>query len=198
MSDDDRGFTLLEVLAALVVLGLLTATITQGIRFGLRARDMASRIASDTARFETTSRVLRNLIARASPGDSSGREAVFTGTPHTLLFVTKLPEGFGSAAKSEAEISLGVDGGHSLVLRWRPHYRRWIVEQPAPATEQLLNGVQRLDLLFWRAEPGAGWVSDWSSPDPPRLVRFRILFPAGDIRHWPDIVAAPMRQFPAP
>ena len=38
-----RGFTLLEMLAVLAVLGLLLAGLSQGIRFGLRAWDMQAR-----------------------------------------------------------------------------------------------------------------------------------------------------------
>ena len=31
------------------------------------------------------------------------------------------------------------------------------------------------------------------SNDMPALIRFRIVFPSGDPRRWPDVVVAPMR-----
>lgn len=191
------GFTLLELLVTLVVLGLLMATLTRGIRLGLRSRDVEARIAAGASQLETTSRVLRTLISRAQPGDPYAADAAFTGTPHAVSFVTTLPEGFGAAAAREADVSLGVDPGRHLVLRWRPHYRRWIVPPPPPSQVALLDGVERLELGFW--QPGTGtaagsWVAALEAAEPPKLVRVRVVFPEGDPRHWPDIVAAPMQE----
>jgi general secretion pathway protein J len=200
-SADAAGFTLLEILVALVVLGLLIATVTQGIRVGLLAGERVTRWQSDTADLETTTRVLRRLIADLLPAPPSGQDTAFVGTPHAASFVTILPDGFAAAPTREADVSLGVDGGRHLVLRWRPHYRRWIVPPPVPATKALLNGVARLDLSFWQPGQGAGggvWASNWSAPDPPPLVKFRVVFPPGDARHWPDIIAAPMQATPNP
>ncbi len=195
------GFTLLELLVMLVVLGFLLATLTQGIRMGLRSQQTVARIQVGTAELETTARVLRRLIARASPGDPAALEGAFVGTPHAASFVTTLPDGFGALATSEAEVSLGVADSHHLELRWRPHYRRWIDTPPPPRAMPLLDGVERLDLSFWQPGPGPGpgsWVQAWNSRDMPGLVRVRVIFPAGDGRHWPDIVVAPMRELPRP
>jgi prepilin-type N-terminal cleavage/methylation domain-containing protein len=41
------GFTLLEVLAALAVLGLVIALLSQGVRFGLQASRHGNRLAAD-------------------------------------------------------------------------------------------------------------------------------------------------------
>jgi general secretion pathway protein J len=191
------GFTLLELLVTLVVLGLLMATLTRGIRLGLRARDVEARITAGDSQLETTSRVLRTLISRAEPGDPYAPDAAFTGTPHAVSFVTTLPEGFGAAGAREADVSLGVEPGRHLVLRWRPHYRRWIVPPPPPSAVTLVDGVERVDLGFW--QPGANaaagsWVAALEAAEPPKLVRVRVVFPAGDPRRWPDIVAAPVQE----
>lgn len=196
LRDAEGGFTLLELLVTLVLLGLLMATLSQTIQFGRAARQLQGRIDGGTADLETTARVLRRLIAQACPGDPSISESGFNGTPHAASFVTILPDGRGATSTHEADVSLGIAPGHHLVLRWRPHYRRWILTPPPLSTEVLLDGVERLDLGFWRPEPGSGsgaWVSDWSAPDPPELVRLRLVFPDGDARRWPDIIAAPLR-----
>jgi general secretion pathway protein J len=189
------GFTLLELLVTLVVLGLLLTTLSQGVRFGLRAQQIEGGIAAGATDLEATSRVLRRLLAQAVPGDPSGQGATFTGTAHAVAFTTRLPDGYGAIATRQADVSLLVADGHHLALRWLPHYRRWIAQPPPPATRSLLDGVDRLDVAFW---DGASWTAAWSAPDPPRLVRLRVVFAAGDSRHWPDIIAAPMQAFPRP
>ena len=197
----ENGFTLLELLVMLVVLGLLMATLTQGVRLGMQSKAIELRMQAGTTDLEATARLLRELIAKASPGDPAALEGVFLGTPHAASFITILPDGFGAIATHEAEVSLGVGAGHRLEFRWRPHYRRWITTPPPPRALALVDGVERLDLSFWRAGSGSapgGWVSAWAGRELPGLVRLRVVFPDGDQRHWPDIVAAPMRELPRP
>jgi general secretion pathway protein J len=200
---DQAGFTLLELLVTLVVLGLLLATLSQGVRFGLQAQQIETGIVTGANDLEATVRVLRRLLAQAVPGDPSSQGQipngpVFTGTAHAVSFTTRLPDGVGAIATREADVSLLVAAGHHLALRWRPHYQRWIGQQPAPAMQTLLDGVDHLDVAFWQvtSSGGGSWISAWSAPDPPRLVRLRVVFSAGDPRHWPDIIAAPMQAFP--
>jgi general secretion pathway protein J len=194
---DQSGFTLLELLVTLVVLGLLLATLSQGVCFGLRAQQIEGRIVTGANDLEATARVLRRLLAQALSGDPSGQDTVFAGTAHVMSFTTRLPDGYGAMATRQADVSLLVADGHHLELRWRPHYRRWIAPPPPPATQSLLDDVDRLDVAYWRATPNGGsWTFTWSAPEPPRLVRLRVVFSTGDPRHWPDIIAAPMQAFP--
>jgi general secretion pathway protein J len=193
------GFTLLELLVMLTVAGLLMVTITQGLRLGSRARAVAARLQTNHAELEATARVVRQLIAHASPGDPSSRAPPFFGAPHAASFITTLPSGFGASASGEAEVSLEVGPGNRLELRWRPHYRRWIAAAPPLISALLLDGVDHLDLAFWQPTPGSTggfWASAWSAPDPPALVRVRVVFPPGDGRRWPDIIAAQVRERP--
>ncbi len=109
----ERGFTLLELLVMLVVLGLLMVSLAQGTRLGLRARQIDTGMQTGAAELETTARVMRQLIARAEPSDPTGQEAAFVGTEHAASFVTTLPAGFAAATTSEADVSLGVGAGAS-------------------------------------------------------------------------------------
>ncbi len=194
------GFTLLETLVALVVLGLLMVTLTQGVRVGLQAWTMQGRINEDDIGIETTDRMLRALISRASPGETVSPQAPFIGTAHTLSFVTSLPDNFGAVATREADVTLLVADGR-LELRWRPHYRRWIVTPPAPVSSVVLDGVARIDIAYW--QPGGGpnagtWLSAWTGRYVPPLVRVHVVFAADDARRWPDILVAPMQQRGSP
>ncbi|HUB10525.1 MAG TPA: prepilin-type N-terminal cleavage/methylation domain-containing protein [Acetobacteraceae bacterium] len=198
---DQDGFTLLEVLVTLVVLGLLTVTLMQGVRVGLQAWALADRLDQPASGLETTDRTLRHLFELASPGEIRSRQPPLTGTGHALSFVTMLPQGFGARMTDMADVELRVASGHRLVLLWRPHYRRWIVAPPPPSAVTLLDGVERLDVAYWQPPSGpqhGGWMTAWTARELPPLVRLHITFLSGSKRNWPDIVVAPMRELPSP
>src|SRR5215813_3519837 len=63
-----RGFTLLEVLVGLSLLGLLITGLVKGTQLGLAAFDQQSRQVERHADLDTVHRGLRQLIAQARPG----------------------------------------------------------------------------------------------------------------------------------
>jgi general secretion pathway protein J len=192
-----QGFTLLELLVTLVVLGLLMVALTEGLRVGLRAWAFESRIGGRATGLETTDRTLRQLIGQAALGELHSQDDAFTGAPHTLSFATTLAQGLGAAFTHQAEVTLLVTAEHRLVLLWRPHYRRWIVQPPPRSAVVLLDGVEQLDLGFWQPAPPpqqGRWLTAWTAPTLPPLVRLRITFLPGDPRRWPDLVIATMQQ----
>jgi len=196
MTDDRRqpdGFTLLEILVALTVLGFLLIGLAQGLHFGLLAWGTEVRLTSGNDGFAILDDMVRHVIEGANPGDDLD-PAPFVGTRDQLDCITALPDAVGPTGNRHMQVTLLVDANHRLVLRWLPyvHARRL---RPLPATEtELLRGVSRIELAFWR--PGSGWISAWRSPDLPTMVRVRLHFPEGDARHWPDIVAAPALDWP--
>jgi general secretion pathway protein J len=189
-----NGFTLLELLVALAVFGLLLAGLAQGTQYGLRAWQSQMRIAGRSEDLDAVERALRQMIAMMDPGDSLA-PPLFDGSRDGMEFVTVLPDAAAGLPVRRIEAGLVVDSSHRLVLRWRPwlHAVR-LRPGPPPLETELLRGVQGLELAFWR--PGAGWLGAWRNQDLPALIRIRVLFPPGDPRHWPDIVAAPALQRP--
>lgn len=183
------GFTLLEILVALVVLGFLLAGLAQGTRFGLRAWDMQGRMVDARGELDAVDRTLRGLIAQANPG-SSEVPTPLTGTARAIVFTSDLPQ---ALAGQRADMSLTVDGAHRLLLRWTPHrHVRQLGPPPTPQQTELLRGVARLEIGYWAAGGVGGWAAAWSATALPALVRIRIVFEDGDPRHWPDIVAGTM------
>ncbi|HEY2226284.1 MAG TPA: prepilin-type N-terminal cleavage/methylation domain-containing protein [Xanthobacteraceae bacterium] len=189
-----RGFTLLEVLVALTVLGFVFAGLAQGVQFGLLAGATEARLTGGNDDFDVVDNALRHLVEAAYPGDD-GEPAPFAAAGDRLDWVTSLPDAVGATAGRHMQATLLVDAGHRLVLRWRPFARaRSLRAPPAPIETELLRGVARMELAFWR--PGGGWVSAWRARDLPTLVRVRLQFPRGDARQWPAIVAAPRLDRP--
>ena len=189
-----NGFTLLELLVALTVLGFLLVGLAQGVHFGLLAWRTGVRLTNSNDDFNTLDSTLRHLIEGADPGDDLDA-APFVASSDRLDCITALPSVGDPTGSRRMRATLLVDAGHRLILRWLPYLHAKRVGPPPPVTDtELLRGVARIELAFWR--PGGGWVSAWRVPNLPTLVRIRLRFPAGDARHWPDIVAAPLLDPP--
>jgi general secretion pathway protein J len=189
----EAGFTLLELLVALSVLGFLVLGLAQGVRFGLTAWDAQARLAGAHADLDVVDRALRRMVAQIVPTDEADVPAI-RGTADGFECVTELPAA-ATLPSRRVVAALGVDRSRRLVLRWVPHlHARRLGPPPAPQETELLRGVERLDLAYWSAADGGVWLPVWNRTEAPDLVRIRFVFPRGDRRHWPDIIAAPMRE----
>lgn len=191
-NDAEAGFTLLEIIVALVVLGVLLATLSQGVHFGFLAWGRQDQSLRTGEALQATDRTLRRLVEQADPG--TGRSgAMLAGRAHAMAFTSTLPIGH-DGAPSEADISLAVDHDGRLVLSWLPHlHARRLQGAPPPHVSVLLDHVDGLELSYWSDSTGQ-WSRGWRENTLPDLVRIRITFPEHDPRHWPDIVAAPVRE----
>ena len=191
-----RGFTLLEILVTLVVLGLLLAGLSQGVRFSLTALGSQTRTLDTRADADAVERILRRMIEQADPG-SATVPAQMSGTARTVTFVTNLSAAARTDRPVQAEVALAVDPTHRLVLRWRAwlHAPR-LTPAPPPAEDTLLAGVDHLEIAYWGPDDAGSrtWRDRWSGANLPDLIRIRLIFPTDDARHWPPIVAAPKRQ----
>jgi general secretion pathway protein J len=180
------GFTLLEIMTALLVLGLTVTLLAHGLDFALGFWQRQTQTLTTHGELEPVDRALRRLIERMDPGDP-GWPPLFEGRAHTLLFATELPQ----VPAGEAEVTLGVDREHRLVLHWRSRLARPAMQH----STVLLEGVERLDIAYWQPET-ATWLDGWRLHSLPALVRLRVVFPSDDPRHWPDLVSGPMRARP--
>lgn len=190
-SDSSDGFTLLEVLVALVVMGFLLVGLSQGTRFGLRAWDIQARMIDEHGELDAVDRALRRLIQQLDPGTPT-TGSTLAGTARQIVFTSDLPMA-AVAATRRADMILAVDAAHRLMLRWTPHMHAVrIGPPPALQDAELLRGVDRLEIGYWRRDGVGGWLSRWSDRELPALIRIRIVFVEGDARTSPDIVAAPM------
>jgi general secretion pathway protein J len=195
----ETGFTLLEMLVVLVVLGLLVVGLTQGVRAGLTMWDAQTRRVGETSELDAAARILRILLtgipANPSGGinpGAAGTTTEFEGRPDSLAFIGDLPNGLGSTRRADIKIELL---GERLMLSWTPRrHELSSAPPPKPVETELMRGVERLDLAYWGLPaPGqpAGWQAQWDGPGLPELIRLRLGFAKGDRRRWPDLIAAP-------
>lgn len=191
------GFTLLEMIVVITVLGFLMVGLTRGVRTGVALWEAQSRRVGETAELDAAARVLRSLLSgitspSAGVGLSATAGADLKGSSSSLAFVGDLPTGLGTTQR--ADITLQLNGGR-LVLRWAPHRHELSTAPAPPATEtELVSKVERLDLAYWGTSPSGqerGWQSQWDGPAPPELIRVRVVLGDNDRRRFPDLIAAP-------
>jgi prepilin-type N-terminal cleavage/methylation domain-containing protein len=178
------GFSLLETIVVLAVVGLLIAGLAEGARAGLRAWSTETRM-SRTLEDDAPVRVLRGLIARTDTGDLTD-PLPFVATPHTLAFATSLPVVPPGLETRDVAVEIAREG-QALVLRYEPRLPSPL-HPPAWRREVLATGVASLDIAVWRE----GWHDRFAADGMPDLVRIRIIPDPGG-RAIPDIVAHPFR-----
>jgi general secretion pathway protein J len=192
------GFTLLEMLVVVTVLGFLMIGLIHGVRTGLALWQAQSGRIGETAELDAVARILRSLLSGIAPPPSSGATAgaagasQLKGTAASLTFVGDLPTGLGTTQR--AGITLELSQGR-LVLLWSPHRHELSTgPAPEPTKTELLGNIERLDLAYWGTAPSGqetGWQSEWDGPTIPELIRVRLVFGENDRRRFPDLIAAP-------
>ena len=199
------GFTLLEILVAVTVLGLLVIGLTQGVRIGVSLWNAESRRSGEIAELDATARTLRNALTfipiSAAAASASGPVAIgFKGEPDLINFIGDLPTGLGGAQR--ADITIHREGA-SVMIAWAPHFHQAPETPAAPGprlTEtELIRGVDALQFSYWGADSPTSppaWRTQWDGPTIPELIRIRLGFAKGDLRHWPDLIVAPSLSNP--
>jgi general secretion pathway protein J len=182
MTQRNAGYTLLEMLVALVVFGLVMAGLAQGFRFGLTAWSAGARNITRPETMAAVDAALVRMIAQALPGSMTGYEG-------GISFTTRLPKGAGLDGLADVAILLAPNG--DLVLRYTPHPPGIPFNPPpSPRVERLVHGVAGLSIAYFVPHTGGvpAWSSSWSGDGLPLLVRIHCRF-AGN-RSWPDLVVA--------
>ena len=192
----EGGFTLVELLVAITLLGLLSLVLVGGLRFGARAWE----------KVETDSRELQDLmIARdflsarlerglplAPSGDGSGEQPVFQGSERSLRFLTDMPGRLGARGLQRVALDLRRhEDGADLLLRWGPT----TPGGEAAGSRALLRDIASMRFAYYDAgsdDREGGWLDRWEDSDRlPALVRIAVSFPEGDGRAWPPLLVAP-------
>jgi general secretion pathway protein J len=185
------GFTLLEVLVALVVFGFLIAGLSQTTRFGLTAWRTEGRLADTNIDIEATDRIIRLLVRNLAPSDDPSAPSI-AGGARTLTGISRMPIPSAGLREMPVEVGLAVSGNR-LILRWCPYQHvQPLGQQARPQEATLVDGVERISIDYWLKDKG--WSGTWQQPDLPSLIRVRVQL-LGQ-KPWPDIVAAPMLSVP--
>ncbi|HCK80860.1 MAG TPA: prepilin-type N-terminal cleavage/methylation domain-containing protein [Candidatus Competibacter sp.] len=192
--EGQAGFTLLELVVAITLLGLLLVVLYSGLRLGLNGTDSGERRAEATNRLRLVQEFLRRQLVQSMTvrtNDQQGnRVVVFSGQADGIEFVAPLLTQLGQGGLYR--IRLGASDGR-LWMRWRLYRAD---EGPAGGQERetvLLDGVTGVEWGYFGPERDDDqqpprWRADWSNTERrPLLVRLNLTRPG---EPWPDLVVA--------
>jgi general secretion pathway protein J len=198
------GFTLLELLVGLTLLGVLMILIYSALNIGLRAWDTGDARAAEASHQRIVQTFLRREMEQIFPvrwrGIAESRIA-FDGAKTELRFVTSL--NLGASAKDGglqwAHLYVADDGDstqqrRALFLKrdvFDLHAKDWTSLDDAKPT-RLISGIKELELSYFGAEndiTDPKWTDEWTNPlRMPLLVKIVVKTDNG--RDVPELVVS--------
>jgi len=179
-SMSQKGFTLLEILVVLSLLGLLMGLIGTALVGANRASAKAGRFATRLDEVRAAQAFLRRSIGQALPlteGDAAAKPERFIGHRQSMSFYAPLPDSVGggiyrqrlSLERQRLRVDLARLDGAALHRLGEP--------------QLLLSGVEALAFSYRGLAPlgkDSGWLSEWPWPERlPRTVRIKARLAGG-------------------
>lgn len=193
------GFTLVELVVALVLLGAMMSLLYSGITFALRSWDAGDVNGRRTADRRIGENFLRRELTETFPlrwKDVAQVRFAFEGADHALRFVSSRPAGIAQGGLALVGIGVEDDPAHrgasNLVMRRvfaDPDTEDFTpLEQAKPSI--LVEDVASVEFSYFGAESDFAephWMAKWIYPARmPEVVRVRMK--ASDGTPLPDVV----------
>lgn len=194
-----RGFTLLELLIGMTLVGFILTLLFAGLNLGTRSWEAGEQRIATSSRQAVVVDFIRRTLEQAYPlrwRVEDEEHLAFAGEAESLRFVGPVPMHGGALVNQVLVLDL-VDGetGRNLVMRWRIPDPREPGFEAAETGEPkvLIKGIERLTFSYYGTESDAeapAWHDRWLEQKmPPDLIRLQLVMENGEL--WPDIVAAP-------
>lgn len=197
------GFTLLELLVAMTLLGLLTTALFGGLRLGTRVWEASDRTFNDESSVLTIQRFLRNRLEQTFPArhrdDDGSGPIVFSGDRTALRFTSTMPDSLGPGPFI-MELSLqhgpNQEATHDLTLRWRTIGTDEDDIAGAADKRVLVGELATIGFAYFGAKDDPrslpAWHSTWQDQERlPDLIRLEIRPGEGASTEWPPLIVSP-------
>ena len=196
----EAGFTIVELLVSLAILGMMAGLLASGIGLSGRLSAASTEARSGADAVANTQLLLHQRITQLLPlqrltssdptieMNGNRGEFRFAGAPagqaqpdSTVYYRLLLKPTGELTLLTASDLDDRINLQDASLVGWTPH--------------TLLRDVSTLDITYFGADRLFGpphWQSVWNNrPQPPDLVRIRVEFAAGDRRVWPDLVVRP-------
>ncbi len=199
-----RGFTLLELLISLTLLGLILVLLFGGLRLSIRSWDSVQKKVDNLNSVRSVEGFLRREMEQIYPyrwKAAPARRFAFVGERHKVNFVAPMPSRIGGGGLYAIALELEQTGsGRRLTWKYVPvDPQMQDFSSLDPAKEMVLAGTELIAVddiwlsYFGRETESSAprWVDRWDSTvTMPQLIRIQVRFADGS--EWPDFVVAPM------
>jgi len=197
-----RGFTLIEMLVGLTLLGLMTLALFSALRIGLDSWDRSEVKALQVVDLRIVEGVMRREVAKAFPlrvGTAADNKIAFEGDTGRVRFVGALPANLTPGGLSLISIESGQ--GEDIPGKSAPTRQLVLkhiqisndtkdfseIDGADAGTTVLLTGLGEIEFDYFgrendQADPA--WRKDWTVPTRiPSLVRMKFKFAGSDDTH---------------
>ena len=181
-----KGFTLVEMIIAITILGLTMALAYAALHVVNRTMSTVSVVQSDVEALRTTYHVLRHHLARSTTPDD---KTTFRGQENSLTFFAPVPMralGGGSLYRFYLHQKINQQSQNQLLLT----YSSVDLQGEGKATTQVLavlNGTLKFTYMADFSEISEGsWRNSWGSGNLPHLVRLQLISDSNEF--WPEQV----------
>lgn len=194
------GFTLLEMLIAMTLLGFILALLFGGLRLGSRSWDAGEARSTNSTHLALVQGFLRRELSQVHPfrwKKKVDTELAFEGESAKLRFVAPVSARLGPGGLYLISLELVTDKEGSQLVMKR------VIPEPDSTDFSALDSaenvvlaehVESISFAYFgvetkEAEPQ--WADKWDSPKfLPYMIRMKVKFSNG--RDWPDLVVTPL------
>lgn len=188
------GFTLIEVIVTLTILGFIVLMVSGTFRLGLSSWEKGDAIREDYQKIRMTSqlvsRQLKSLVPyKIKTEKAEGNYLAFDGKAHSLRFVSALPikakrpEGFVYVVYQFKDD--GEKKGHLLLYEQRALNKDFFEDElKEDSAVTLFGGISQVRFEYFREADGEKsrmeeWVEEWNAKEEkelPRAVRMTVTY----------------------
>lgn len=197
------GFTLMEIIVATTLLGMLLGMLYSGLRLGIKSSEAGEERIQQVSRIRVTQEFLRSQFSRIQPVNwkyDGNIGVVFEGESDRVQFVAPMPGYVGEGGPHLQLIEL-VSGKNGMELIFDHRVAHPELEgdvEPDPDREPilLLDAIEDAHFSYLKAgdDNDAGeWTDSWDEPGQyPLLVRLEVELMDGAGVIWPELTVAPL------
>lgn len=196
-TDHELGFTLVEMLVSLAIVGFASAMLLTGISTTSRALERLGGGAVAIDDVTQAQMLLRTRIERLVMAPPSNQFFVpndVRGTTSEVRFSAPAPDGEQPIGLRRFWLSVSPLGDLTLYSAHPLDDRVANNGTDGWQAARLLNDVEAVSIAYF-GNDGEGfpkrWRTNWSPPRVPDLVRIDVSFRPGDRRSWPALIIRP-------
>lgn len=198
--DLTKGFTLLELLIAITLLGLIMASLFGGLRLAARSWDAGEARVDRATHLRAVTRFLKNELNSIYPmrwKKATTPALAFVGEKDSIQFIGQLPDHFGVGGLRLISFSMeSKDKTQTLIMKSAPRHTDDVDFSSLEAAEKttLMEDVEVMEISYFGAETLEAepkWYPRWQDPQRlPALIKVSLKPRAS--ANWPELVIAPM------